>query len=200
MAFIFNEEEALASEASSGGSKVLDSGVYNITILTASKSVASTGTTGIDWSLQVEGSKYPNMVYGFWTNKSNGDKIFNLDTLYGLMGVAGLKTLTEYQKEIEIKDGKKTVTAYKELDNLKCQVAVQKVLDVYNGEVTEKNEIKAFFNTDGQTFAESKRSSEPKQKLYYSSKMKDKETPAYKSFALDADEPEAEEESSGSLL
>ena len=196
--FEFNEKDALSSGGSEVvGKKCLDSGVYDITINTASKDTASTGTTGITWNFTVEGAKYPNTIYGFWTNKANGDKIFNFDTLMALMGLEGITALTEYEKTIEIKDGTKKVTAYKELDGIKCQIAVQKVLDVYNGEVTEKNEIKAFLNTDGKTYAEATRGSEAKQKAYYNTKMGDKETVAYKKFNAEAD---VEEAPSASLL
>ncbi len=197
--FNFNEADALASDGAVAGKKVLDSGVYNITINHAAKAVASTGTSGIDWNFTVEGGKYPNMVYGFWTNKANGDKIFNLDVLMGLMGILGLSSLTEQKQSIDIKDGTKEITAYKELNGVQCQVAVQKILDVYNGEVREKNEIKAFFNEEGKTYAEATRGSEAKQKTYYSEKMGDKETTEYKKFQAEA-EPVEEVMASGSLL
>lgn len=195
--FTFDEQAALQAGGSDSGKKVLDTGVYDITIDTASKTVASTGTIGVDWSFTVDGAKYPNKVYGMWIQKANGDKIFNMDVLQGLMGILGIKQLTEYQKEIEVKDGTKTVTAFKELDGAKVKVAVQKVLDVYNGEVTEKNEIKAFFNTNGQTYSEQVKNAEPKQIKYYQEKMKDKETPEYKKFMAEADD---EPETNSSLL
>ena len=198
--FSFDETAALAAGGTESGKKVLDTGVYDITINTASKTIASTGTEGIDWNISVEGAKYPNMVYGFWIQKANGDKIFNMDIVQGLIGIIGAKGLTEVSKEIDVKDGKKTVTAYKELDGVVCQVAVQKVLDVYNGEVREKNEIKAFFNTKGQTYAEQMKSAEPKQSIYYSTKLTDKETPAYKKHKADHVDEHSTEEDTGSLL
>jgi len=199
--FEFDEKAALAGNEAQGGSKVLDTGVYDVEILTASKTVASTGSIGIDWSLQVEGSKYPNMVYGMWIQKINGDKIFNMDILQGLMGLIGVKKLTEYNKDIDVKDGTKTVIAFKELDNIKVKVAIQKILDVYNDEVSEKNEIKAFFNENGKTYAEQVRNSEAKQIEYYQTKLQDKETPKYKKFMADIDpDEEAEEAESGSSL
>lgn len=197
--FDFDEKAAMTEGATSTGKKVLDSGVYDVTINTASKTVASTGTIGIDWNFIVDGAQYPNIVYGMWVAKANGDKIFNMDIVQGLMGIIGAKKLTEVQKEIEVKDGAKTVTAYKELDGVKCKVAVQKVLDVYNGEVREKNEIKAFFNTNGQTFAEQVTNKEPKQSVYYETKMVDKQTDEYKKFIADHDDTE-EETDTGSLL
>ena len=203
MAFEFNEEAALAAgDSTNSGSKVLDTGVYDVVINTVSKEVASTGTVGMTWNFSVEGSKYPNVVYGFWVQKANGDKIFNMDTLQGLMGIIGAKGLTEYNKTIEVKDGQKTVVAYKELDGVKCKIAIQKEFGYYNGEVTEKNAIKAFFNEDGKTYAEAVRGSEAKQVIYYGEKLKDKEDKDYKAYIADGgadEEPEAEA-STGSLL
>ena len=201
--FLFDEKAALAAGGSAAGKKCLDTGVYDITINTVSKTIASTGTIGIDWNFTVKNSKYPNIVYNMWLEKANGDKIFNMDTLQGLMGLIGAKSLTEYSKEIDVRDGKKTVTAYKELDGVACKVAVQKVMGFYNGEVTEKNEIKAFFNENCQTYAEAVRASEPKQCTYFSEKLKDKEDKDYKAYMADAEDEtsdESSDESSKSLL
>jgi hypothetical protein len=203
----FDEEKAVETQGGAG-SKVLDTGVYTVEIVTASKTVASTGTVGIDWSIQVEGHKYPNMVYNMWIQKANGDALFNLPIVQNLMGIAGVKGLTEYKKEIEIKDGTKTVDAFKELENVKCKVAIQKVFDFYNGEVRESNEIKQFFSLDGKTFAESKSNSDAKQIVYFETKLKDNYTDKYKKAKADGDLDEqgtaedtgAEEEESGSLL
>ena len=60
--FNFDEASALAGRATSG-SKVLDTGVYDITIDTASQTIAGTGTEGIDWSFQVPGAKYKNTIF-----------------------------------------------------------------------------------------------------------------------------------------
>ncbi len=196
--YSFDEKSATA-EGGSGGQKVLDSGVYDVTIVTASQTIASTGTEGIDWSLQIEGSQYPNMVYGMWTFNKDGDRLFGMDIVQGLLGLLQAKDLTEYNKSIQVKGGTKTVVAYKEFDNVKCKVAVQKIKDFYNGEVTEKNEIKTFFSQDGKTYAEIRKGSDAKQINYYSNKLQDKETPKYKAHMLEADEP-AEEAESSSLL
>ena len=202
MNFKFNAEAA-KTEGGSGGSKVLDTGVYDVVIKTASKSIASTGTVGIDWSLQVGNSKYPNMVYGTWMFKKDGTPIaMNYNPLQGLMGLNGINGLAEFQKEIEIKGGTKMVTAFKELEGLVAKVAIVKVLDVYNGEVTEKNEIRGWMDpkTD-QTFTEKTAGKDAKQIKYYS-KMQDSETDKYKKRMAEVDdEIEAENtDDSGSLL
>ena len=202
----FNEEGALAADSAQSGSKVLDTGVYKVTVVTASKVIASTGATGIDWSIHVEGSKYPNMVYGMWVFKSNGDRIFNMDIVDSLMGIVGVKTLTEFDKMIDVKGGTKQVTALKELDGVKCQVAIQKEFDAYNGKVTEKNIIKAFFTPDGKTYAESVGNKPAKQIEYYRNKLKDNETTAYKQFKAEGNtqvnevDTSYEEANGGSIL
>ena len=201
MDFSFNEAAA-KTEGGSGGSKVLDTGVSDVVIKTASRVVASTGTVGIDWSIQVGDSKYPNMVYGVWMHKKDGSPIaMNFNPLQGLMGLNGIKGLTTFNKEIEVKGGTKTVEAFKELDGLATKVAIVKVLDIYNG-VTEKNEIRGWMDpkTD-QTFTEKTAGKDAKQIKYYS-KMQDSETDKYKKrMAEVGDEIEAENtDDSGSLL
>jgi len=139
----FDENSAKKANAGVQGlGKVLDSGVYDVELQTVSVTTASTGTIGLDFSFKVDGAQYPNTIYGVWIQKANGDKLFSYDIVQALMGLLGVTKTTTYQKEIEIKDGTKIVEAIKEFDNRKVKIAVQKVLDCYNGEVKEKNEIK----------------------------------------------------------
>lgn len=190
--------EAAKTETTSVG-KYLDSGVYDVTIVTLSQVTAKTGTSGFDLSFKVEGAKYPNTIYGIWTNKADGTKIFNADIISGLVGLTGAKTVTAYDKEIEVRGGNKTVKAIKEVDNFKCKVAVQKVLDVYNGDVSEKNEVKMFFTTEGKTYAESVGDKDAKQ-INYFSKLQDKETTNYKKMMAEGPSETVAEDDSDSLL
>jgi len=192
MNFKFDETEATATSGGNSGSKVLDSGVYPVEILTVSECVAKTGTKGLDWSLQIGDFKYPNMVYGMWLQKANGDAItMNTSIVQNLMGLTG-KSYTVYNKTVDTKDGNKVVKAVKEFDNFKGYVAVVKVLDVYNGEIREKNEIRAFLGADKKTYAESVKKSEAKQFDYYSNNLKDVETSSYKKFIADGGSAEVE--------
>ena len=187
--FEFNEAEAM--EVGQGGT--LGTGVHKFSNLIMSKSVASTGTVGFDVSFLIEGQKYRTTIYGMWCFKTNGDEIFNWKTIQRLMGLNGVKKLTLAPKEIEVKDGKKTVEAAVELDGISGTVALQKVLDFYNGDVNEKKfEIKEFFNEAGQTYAESvKKDTNKKQFTYYSEKLQDGQTPAYKKYIADGGSEEA---------
>ena len=206
--FEFSEKDAMVDVVSTG--KVLDTGIYDVKIVTASKDVASTGAIGINWQVHVEGAKYPNMVYGMWVARADGSRLFSMDIVNGLQGIAGAKKLTEYQKEVEIKDGKKKVTAFKELDNIKCKVAIVKKFDWYQGAETEKNEIKRFFTESGHTFAESKLGGKTKQLNYMEANMKDTYTDEWKKAKADgemdgnngdaAEEAGDTAENSGSIL
>ncbi len=198
--FAFNDTAA-KQEGGSGGSKVLETGVYDVTILTASKTIAGTGTIGVDWSFQVEGSKYPNIIYGSWMFKADGTPIaMNYNPLQGLMGLNKIASLTEFQKEIEVKGGTKMVTAFKELDGLKTKVAVVKVFDAYNGEVREKNEVRGWLDaTTGQSFTEKTAGKDAKQIAYYN-KMQDVETEQYKKHIAEADDVEEDTSDDSSLL
>ena len=197
--FEFNETVATATTGNTG-SKVLSTGVYKMNIETVSFVTAKTGTKGVDISFKIEGGKYPNMIYGVWYEKANGDKI-NMGNaiIQNLVGLTGGK-VTVYDKTIDVKDGKKVVKAIKECDGFEGYIAVVKVHDVYNGEVREKNEARAFMNVEKKTYAESKSNSEPKQYKYYSENLKDVETSAFKKFKLDTNDVEEENEEGGSLL
>ena len=170
--FVFDETVAKV-ETGSAGKKVLDTGVYDVVINHVEKTVASTGTVGFNWNFTVEGAKYPNMVYNMWLVKANGDVLFDYNLVQHIMGIAGVKQLTEYEKEIETGSGKKKITAIKELENIKCKVAIQKEYDFYNGEVTEKNKIKEFFTEDGKTFAEATAGKPANRIKWFEEKLKD---------------------------
>jgi len=193
----FNEEAAVVD--STGGA--MAPGVYEATVITCSETTASTGTEGFDWNLEIGGKTV--IIYGMWCWRPDGSTIFNAETVNKLQGIVGAKKLTTFIKEIETKSGKKKVSAIKEFDGIKVQVALGRVYDVYNDEENSKNEIKEFFNKDGKTFGEAKGNKPAKQKAYHA-KAKDKYTEKWKKWNAEADdapEVEAEEEQSeGGLL
>jgi len=198
--FEFKEESAMETGAIGG---YLETGVHKFSELTISKTVASTGTVGFDISMQIEGQKYRTIIYGVWTHRKDGTEIFNWKTIQRLMGLNKVKKLTFFEKEVDTKDGKKKVQAVVELDNISGTVALQKVLDFYNGAVNEKKfEIKEFFNAANQTYAESvKKDTTNKQFTYYYEKLQDGATDAYKKYIADGgadEEPEIEVETADS--
>ena len=205
--FKFDETSAVETTGGNGLGKILPTGVYDVTIKTVSETTAGTGAKGIDISFLVDGSKFPNTVYGIWYKKSNGDDIaFNKNKINNLLGLAGGKSPEVYDKTVETKDGNRIVKAWKHLDDFKCKIAIRKVIDVYNGEEREKNEIEAFLGTDGRTYAEKVKNSDAKQIIYYSEKLKDKYTDEWKKANADGElnaDREAnttEDEEGGSLL
>jgi len=191
------DETAAKTEGGMGGGN-LPSGVYDAVIDTASITKAGTGTTGIDWNLNIDGNRL--MVYGMWLQKSNGDKLFSYNILQGLMGLLGIDELTTYEKTIDVKNGQKVVDAIKELDGKRVKVALQRVLDWWDGKESIKYEIKAFMDPEtGQTYTE-KVAGRPAKQIEYYKKLKDKETPEYKAAKMDSDDEDVSEEDGGSLL
>jgi len=140
--FEFNEELAMKGNGGNSLGKILPTGVYDVELLTVSKQVAKTGTIGFDFSFRVEGAKYPNSIYGLWVKKADGTDLFGMNIVQGLMGLIGAKSLTEYGKEIDVKDGKKVVKAFKEFDNVKCKVVIQKVYDFYKVKFVKRTKSK----------------------------------------------------------
>jgi hypothetical protein len=195
--FEFNEDQAKAAGAAPAGG-ALPTGVYDFKIETVEETVASTGTIGYNFNFLINGKN--TMVFGFWVQKANGDKIFNADVLMALMGLNGIKKLTTFEKTIETKNGNKTLTAVKEFEGVEGKVALQKIYDWYNGEESTKNEIKQFFDKDGKTFAEKASGATAKQLEYFRDKLKDKETDAYKKAIANLDDEDETEESSESIL
>ena len=191
--FEFNDEAAMETGATGG---YLETGVHKFTDLVMSKTVASTGTVGFDVSMQIEGQKFRTTIYGMWTHRKDGTEIFNWKTIQRLMGLNKAKKLTFFEKEVDTKDGKKKVQAAVELDNISGTVALQKVLDFYNGAVNEKKfEIKEFFNAANQTYAEAvKKDTSNKQFTYYAEKLQDGQTTEYKKYIAEGGADEAETE------
>lgn len=167
--FSFDEKSALATDSSAP----ITAGVYDATIDTVSTRTASTGTQGVDYSFTLSDGRKA-IVYGSWIRKSTGETLLDGDKLNSLMGILGVKTLTEYDKTIEVKDGKKVVRALKELDGKKIKVALFNELDVYNGEERKNMKVHSFFNEKGFSYSEIvANAAEPKKIDYVRNNIKD---------------------------
>lgn len=188
--FTFDQGSAISADATGS----IETGVYDVTIDTVSAREASTGTIGVDYSFVLEDGRKA-IVYGSWIRKKSGETLIDGDKLNALMGLVGAKTLTEYNKEIEVKDGKKMVRAMKELDGQKIKVALFKEHDVYNGEERTNLKIHSFFSTKGFSYSEIvSGAKEPKKLKYVEANLKDSYTKRYKEMqaigsTVDTNEP-----------
>lgn len=194
----FTFDQGSAVSADSKGS--IETGVYNVTIDTVSSRVASTGTIGVDYSFILDDGRKA-IVYGSWIRKPNGDTLMDGDKLNALMGLVGATTLTEYDKTIEVKDGKKVVRAMKELDGKKIKVALFKEYDMYNGEEKTGLKIHSFFSTNGLSYSEIvSKAKEPKKLAYVEANLKDGYTKRYKEMQAIGSTTSGNNETAESLL
>jgi len=176
----FTFDEGAAKSADSKGS--IDTGVYKAKIDTASLTVASTGTKGIDFSFELEDGRKA-LVYGMYYEKADGSKLMDNDKINSLLGILGIKSLSTYQKTIDVKDGKKIVEAIKELDQKQIMVALNVEHDIYNGEERNKLRIYGFFNKDGFSYSELvAKVDEPKKIEYVRKNLKDTFSKAFKAY------------------
>lgn len=192
--FEFNEASAKTADAKGS----IETGVYKATIDTVSSTVASTGTKGMDFSFTLEDGRKA-IIYGVWYEKPDGTKLFNYDIINSLLGIVGAKSLTPYDKTIEVKDGKKIVQAFKELDGKKIQVALQVEKDIYNGEERDRLGIYGFFAESGHSYSELAVGSEAKKIEYVKKNLKDRYSKEWKKFNAEI-ESFSEDDDSESLL
>ena len=193
--FEFNEKSALAVDSRSP----ITAGVYEATIDTVSTRVASTGTKGLDYSFTLKDGRKA-IVYGSWIQNSKGEMLLDGDKLNSLMGILGVKSLTEYDKTIDVKDGKKIVKALKEFDGKSIMVALFNETDVYQGEERQNLKIHSFFNKDGFSYSEIvAKATEAKKIAYVREKIKDTQSKRAKQAEAFGGN-DATEESADSLL
>ena len=203
MEFTFDEldeELALETEKNEGGSfGVLDTGVYDVVINFASLSKTKKGNNTLALDITTADGHRTTLwsCFGtmdkFWA--SGAENKYGYSDFQAFRAVLGLKTLTPVPYSLKKDDGSliKELTVVKELHGKKCVLAIQKELDIYNGEVSEKNIIKKTFNEKGQTLIEMKANEPASKRDGVASRLKDKHTTAYKAQGSAPAEEEPEE-------
>ena len=202
--FVFDDEIAEEAEQTGGSFGTLDTGIYNITINHASLDKTQKGNNTLSLSITTDTGHETTLwgVFGtidkLW---ASGSENYGYKDFQSLMAACGAKTITPTPFDLKKDDGTliKQLSVVKELHGVKCVLAIQKQLDVYNGEVRESNIIHSSYNSKGQTYLESKTNSEAVKVDKVAERLKDKETKAYKAQGVSAPFEE-EEVVSGSLL
>lgn len=141
----------------SGGNHIVASGVYPVTILAPVVSISKNGSTSVDLFLDHNGQK--QIVYGNLRVTNNdgspnkiGAKVFNQ-----LLIIAGLDDVAdpiEADLPIGKKEAMKTVAILEDLCDATALMRIQMEYGVYEGNITEKKVIKAFFRTEDNATAE----------------------------------------------
>jgi hypothetical protein len=143
--------------AANKSSYVNGSGFYPVNIIAPVVSVSKNGSTTIDFFVEHDGQK--QIIYGdlrITNNDGNpnkvGSKLFNQ-----LVVIAGLDDVAEpIEAELPIgkKEAMKTVAILEDLADIDVIMRVQMTYGMYNGKITEKKVIKAFYRSDKATAEE----------------------------------------------
>lgn len=187
--FEFDEELALEAESTGGSFGVLDTGAYAVTINYASLDKTKNGNNTLSLNITTDSGHTTTLWNVFGTVDkvwSSGKENFGYKDFQSFMAVNGVKSFTQVPYTLKKEDGTKIkdLTVVKELQGKKCKLVIQKVLDIYNDDISEKNEIYASYNAKGQTYLEMKDNAPAEKILKVAERVKDKETKAYKSFKL----------------
>ena len=204
--FTFEEDAVEEAEQEQGGSfGVLPTGVYNVTINFASLSKTSNGNNTVSLDITTDtGHRTTLWSVGGTIDKlwASGKENFMYKDFQSFMAACGCKSITPTPFKLTKDDGTliKELSVVKELHGVKCVLAIQKELDVYNGEVRESNTIHSSYNAKSQTYLEAKNSTPADKITKVAERLKDKETKRYKQAQVSGVAVEEEEVSSGSLL
>jgi len=214
--FVFEiDEEASASASTGGGSKfgTLETGMYDVTITTASLGKTKGGNNKIDLSIVTADGHETTIYQAFVPDKkwSTGSENFGYKTWQAFITASGMTGLTTFQKPLLKEDGSPVMkngapivlNAIKELEGKQVTLAIVKKLDFHNGEEKAENEIFASFSFPAH--ASSKEILGKTEAGLTYNKMKDvladRMTKEYKAYKADAPEagtaPEAEDEDLG---
>jgi len=140
-----------------GSNHITGSGVYPVKVLAPVVSISKGGSTTVDLFIDHQGQK--QIIYGNLRVTNNdgspntiGAKVFNQ-----MMIIAGLDEVAD-PVEVELPIGKnsamKTVTALEDLADIEILMRIQMEYGFYNGAITEKKVIKAFFRASDNATAE----------------------------------------------
>lgn len=141
---------ALADVAESGGKFISKSGIYDVVINYANVTVNEHNARSINFNIQYEGTE--STLYGLRLDNNDGTENFGMRAFNNLCVIAGIESVSEpVTREHKVgKDGEiKEFAVLEDFDNLPVKVRVQFAYHVYQGEIKETKDIKAFYREDG---------------------------------------------------
>ena len=201
--FDLNQETALEAEKSGGSYGVLETGIYDITIKHAAINTTKNGNNVVDISIETD-TGHETTLWGLCIDPTwaSGAENYDYKKWQSLAAIAGMKSGERKPFKLELSNGTvKELVVFTELHGKKIKVALQKELDVYNGEVKERNVFHSFYNEDGKTLSEivSKKDATAIDKI--ASRLSDKITKRYKQAnSGGASAPVAEEANNTSIF
>ena len=202
LSFTFEEDTVEEAEATGGSFGILPTGLYEVTINFASLDKTAKGNNTLALDVTTADGHQTTIWSAFGTLDkmwASGAENFAYKDFQAFMASLGIKTITPTPFTLKKDDGTviKELSVVKEMHGKKCVLAIQKELDIYNGEVKERNLIHSSYNAKGQTYLEAKGNLPAEKKDKVAARLADKESKAYKAQGTKA--VEVEEELTGLL-
>lgn len=184
--FVFKLEEEAALEANVGGGSfgVLDTGIYDVTISHAAIDKTKNGNNVVNIAIKTD-TGHETTIWGMCIDPTwaSGAENYDYKKWQSLAALAGMRTGETVPFTLELSNGQtKQLVVFKELHGFKCKLAIQKKLDVYNGDVRESNVIYEFYGADGKTYAEKAANKDANRIGKVESRLSDYETKPYKAL------------------
>ena len=201
--FTFDEELVEEAESTGGSFGTLDTGIYGVTINFAALDKTEKGNNTLALDITTEDGHRTTIWRAFGTidkTWASGSENYGYKDFQAFMAILGVKSITPTPYALKKDDGTliKNLSVVKELHGIKCKLALQKELSVYNREVKESNIVHSSYNQKGQTYLEVKANTDAEKIYKVAERLKDKETKEYKKLSVAP--VETEEESHESLL
>jgi len=197
--FDFSEDEVIEAESFSGGGYgVLDTGIYEVTINHAALDKTAKGNNTISLGITTSDGHETTIYSAFGTidaTWASGTENYGYKDFQAFMSSCGAKTITPTPYTLKKDDGTviKELSVVKELHGKKCVLAIQKELDVYNGQEKERNLIHSSYDEKGRTYLEAKGNLPAEKKDKVAARLQDKLSKAYKAQGSAPVEEEPEE-------
>lgn len=151
--FKITTDKSVIADQTGGGNYISTSGVYPVTINFASVAESKNGAQNIVFNVKYNGND--ETIYGPYFTNNDGSSNTIGENLYVTLGIiAGLGDGDEFTVEEEShkvgKDQKEVdLNVIQELTGLDVQMHIQYEYSMYNGEIQERRNIRAFFSEDG---------------------------------------------------
>ena len=183
--FNFDEDLVEEAEATGGSFGTLDTGIYPVTINFASLDKTAKGNNTLALDITTDDGHQTTIWAAFGTidkTWSSGTENYGYKDFQAFMVACGAKTITPTPYTLKKDDGTviKELSVVKELHGKKCVLAIQKELDVYNGQEKERNLIHSSYDEKGRTYLEAKGNLPAEKKDKVAARLQDKLSKAYK--------------------
>ena len=156
--FTITTDKAAISTSGGGSSIVNKSGIYDATIKFASVDTSTKGAKSVNFNLDVNGTN--QTIYGPYIYDRDGKPLeIGLKLINQLAILAGLRDGDHPTIETEThnvgRDNKATdFEVITDFTDLPIKVRIQMEYSMYEGNISERKNIKAFFSADGASPAE----------------------------------------------